>query len=79
MAAIVGTAMRGVSPEALGEVAARLKLLVRRANQALRTVNTTGESWSVDSLAVWAPASGGPQAELQDDTVSPNDQQTAAA
>ena len=52
MAAIVGTEMRGVSPDALGEVAASLKLLVRRVEQALRTVNKAGESWPVHSLAV---------------------------
>ena len=39
VAAIIGTEMRGVSPDALGEVAAGLKLLVRRAETALRTVN----------------------------------------
>ena len=52
VAAIVSTEMRGVSPDALGEVAASLKLLVRRAEQALRTVNNAGESWLVDSLVV---------------------------
>ena len=65
--AIAGTEMRRVSPDALGEVAASLKLLVRRAEQALRTVNKAGESWPVDSLAVWAPDGGGPQIELQID------------
>ena len=44
VAAIVGTEMRGGSPDALGEVAASLKLLVRRAEQGLRTVNKVGES-----------------------------------
>ena len=39
VAAIVGTEMRGVSPDTLGEVAASLKLFVRRTEQALRTVN----------------------------------------
>ena len=34
VAAIVGTEMRGVSPDALGEVAAGLRLLVRRAEKA---------------------------------------------
>ena len=58
------TEMRGVSPDALGKMAASLKLLVSRAEQALRTANTAGESWPVDSLAVWAPDGGGPQAEL---------------
>ena len=53
--AIVGMETRGVSPDALGEVASALKLLVRRAETALRTVNKAGESWPVDSLAVWAP------------------------
>ena len=68
-----------MSADALGEVARSLKLLASRAEQALRTVNTTGESWPVDSLAVWAPDGRGPHAELQDDTVSPDDLQTAAA
>ena len=77
VAAIVGTEMRGVSPDAL--VATGLKLLVRRAEKALRTVNKAGESWPVDSLAVWAPGGGGPQIELQDNMVSPDDQQMAAA
>ena len=69
----------GVSPDALGEVASALKLLVRRSETALRTVNKAGESWPVDSLAVWAPDGGGPQIELQIDMVSPDDQQMAAA
>ena len=42
--AIVGMETRGVSPDALSEVAAGLKLLVRRAEAALRTVNKAGES-----------------------------------
>ena len=81
VAAIMSTEMRGVSPGALGEVAASLKLLVRRAEQALCIVNTAGESWPavVDSLAVWAPEGGGPHAALQEDTVSPDDQQVATA
>jgi hypothetical protein len=78
VAAIVGTEMRGVSPDALGEVAAGLKLLVRRAETALRTVNKAGESWPVDSLAVWAPEDGGPQFELQIDMMSAGDQQMKA-
>ena len=52
VAAIVGTEMRGVSPGALGEVATSLKLLVRRAEKALRTVNKAGESWPVDRALV---------------------------
>ena len=44
VAVVVGTWMRGVSPDSLGEVTASIKLLVSRAEQALRTVNTTGES-----------------------------------
>ena len=32
-----------------------LKLLVRRSEKALRAVNKAGESWPMDSLAVWAP------------------------
>jgi hypothetical protein len=44
VAAIVGTDMRRVSPDALCEVATGLKLLVRRAEKALRTVNKAGES-----------------------------------
>ena len=56
--AVVGTdpETRGVSPDSLGEVATSLKLLVRQAEKALRTVNKASESWPVDSLAVWAPA-----------------------
>ena len=41
-----------MSPDALGEVATSLKLLVRRAEKALRTVDKAGESWPVDSLAI---------------------------
>ena len=55
------------------------KLLVRRAETALRTVNKAGESWPVDSLAVWAPDDGGPQMELQIDMMSAGDQQMEAA
>ena len=77
--AIVGTEKRGVSPDALSEVASALKLLVRRAETALRTVNKAGESWPVDSLAVWAPDDGGPQMELQIDMTSVGDQQMDAA
>ena len=79
VAAIVGMETRGVSPEALGEVAAGLKLLVRRAEVALRTVNKAGESWPIDSLAVWAPEDAGPQLELQIDMMSAGDQQMEAA
>ena len=79
VAAIVGMETRGVSPDALSEVAAGLKLLVRRAETALRTVNKAGESWPMDSLAVWAPEDGGPQLELQIDMVSVGDQQMEAA
>ena len=79
VAAIVGTEMRGVSPDALGEVAASLKLLVRRAETALRTVDKAGGSWPVDSLAVWAPNGGGPQIELQIDMMPAGDQQMEAA
>ena len=68
-----------MSPVALGEVASALKLLVMTSEKALRTVNKAGESWPVDSLAVWAPDGGGPQIELQIDTVSSEDQQMAAA
>jgi hypothetical protein len=42
-------------------------------------VNKAGESWPVDSLAVWAPDDEGPQMELQNDMVSPDAQQMAAA
>ena len=52
--AIVGIETRGMSPDALGEVASALKLLVRTSEKALRIVNKAGESWPVDSLAVWA-------------------------
>ena len=50
--AIVGMEVRGVSPDALSEVASALKLMVRSAETALRTMNKAGESWPVDSLAV---------------------------
>ena len=79
VAAIVGMETRGVSPEALSEVAAGLKLLVRRAEVALRTANKACESWPIDSLAVWAPEDGGPQLELQIDMMSAGDQQMEAA
>ena len=79
VAAIVGMETRGVSPDALSEVAAGLKLLVRRAEVALRTVNKAGESWPIDSLAVWAPEDGGPQLELQIDMLSAGDQQMEVA
>ena len=55
VAAIVGTDMRRVSPDALCEIATGLKLLVKRSEKALRAVNKAGESWPMDSLAVWAP------------------------
>ena len=58
---------------------AGLKLLVKRAEKALRTVNKAGESWSVDSLAVWAPDEGGPQMGLQSDVMSPDTQHMVAA
>ena len=77
--AIVGMETRGVSPDALSEVASALKLLVRSSETALCTVNKAGESWPVDSLAVWAPDGGGPQIELQIDMVSSADQQMAVA
>ena len=79
VAAIVGMETRGVSPEALGEVAASLKLLVRQVEKTVRTVNKVGESWPMDSLAVWAPDGDGPQVELQIDMVSSDDQQMVAA
>ena len=53
-----------MSSEGLSEVATSLKLLVRRAEKALQTVNKADESWPMDSLAVWAPDGGGPQMEL---------------
>jgi hypothetical protein len=77
--AIVGMETRGMSPDALSEVASALKVLVRSSETALRTVNKAGESWPVDSLAVWAPDGGGPQIELQIDMVSSEDQQMAVA
>jgi hypothetical protein len=79
VAAIVGVEARGVSPGALGGVAAGLKLLVRRAETALRTVGKAGESWPMDSLAVWAPEDGGPQLELQVEVVPAGGQQMGAA
>ena len=69
------TGPRGVSPDVLGEMASSLKLLVRRAEKALRTVNKAGESWPVDSLAMWAPDDGGPHIELQSEVMSPDTQQ----
>ena len=62
-------------------MATSLKLLVRRAEKALRTVNKAGESLPVDSLAVWAPDDEGPQMELQNayDMMSQDAQQMAAA
>ena len=77
--AIVGMETRGMSPDTLGEVASALKLLVRRAEAALRTVNKAGESWPMDNLAVWAPDSEGPQMELQTDMIPVDDQQMEAA
>ena len=79
VAAIVGTDTRRVSPDGLSEVATGLKLLVRRAEKTLRTVNKADESWPMDSLAVWAPGNGELQIELQNDVVSPDAQQAAAA
>jgi len=79
VAAIVGTDMRRVSPDALCEVATGLKLLVRRAEKALRTVNKAGESWPMDSLAVWAPGNEELQMEIQSDVMSSDAQQAAAA
>ena len=61
VAAIVNTETRGVSPDAIGGVATSLKLLVRQAEKTLRTVNKAGESWPVDSLAVWTPDGDGHQ------------------
>ena len=60
VAAIVGTEMRGVSPDAdaLGEVATGLKLLVRRAEEALRTVDKAGESWPVPWIMDSLPSGG---------------------
>ena len=77
--AIVSIKTRGVSPDTLSEVASALKLLVIRAEAALRIVNMAGESWPVDSLAVWAPGSDGPQMELQIDMVPAGGQQMEAA
>ena len=42
-------------------------------------MNEAGESWPVDSLAVWAPDDGGPQIELQIDMMPAGDQQMEAA
>ena len=67
VAAIVGTETSGVPHDALGEVAASLKLLVRRAEQALRTVNKADESWPADNLVVCSLDGDGPQLELQID------------
>ena len=77
--AMVGMEMRGVSPDALGEVASTLKLLVRTSEKALRTVNKAGETWPVDNLAVWAPANEELQIGFQSDVTSSDAQQAAAA
>ena len=79
MAAVIGTEMTGVSPDGLTEVATSLKLLVRRSEKALRTVNKACESWPVDALAVWAPDGDGVQVESQIDMTSVGIQQTGAA
>ena len=79
VAAIVGTDMRRVSPDALCEIATGLKLLVKRSEKALRAVNKAGESWPMDSLAVWAPANEELQMGLQSDVMSSDAQQAAAA
>ena len=79
MVVIVGMEPRGVSPDTLSEVASALKLLVRRAETALRNVNKAGELGPVDSLAVWARSSDVPQMELQIDMVPPGGQQTEPA
>ena len=78
VAAIVGTEMRGVSPDALGEAATSLKLLIKRIEEALRTVDKARETWHMDSLAMWAPDDRGPQMELQNDVMSPDVQQVEA-
>ena len=77
--AIVGMEVRGVSLDALSEVASALQLLVRSAETALRTMNKAGESWPVDSLTMWAPKEDGPQFELQVEVMSVGDQQIKAA
>jgi hypothetical protein len=77
--AIVGMEVRGVSPDALSGVASALRLLVRSTETALRTMNMAGESWPVDSLAVWAPEEDGPQFELHVEVMSVGDQQMEAA
>ena len=50
--AIIGTEMRGVSPEALEEMSSSLKTMVAKMEGGLRTVNQLGESWPVDSIEV---------------------------
>ena len=77
--AMVGMETRGVSPDALSEVASALKLLVRSSETALRTVNTEGKSWPVYSLAVWALANEEPQIGFQSDVALSDTQQAAAA
>ena len=63
--------MRGVSPVALKEVSSSLKTMVAKMEGRLRTVNQLSESWSVDSLEVWAPSvDGGPQIEIPSGVVS---------
>jgi hypothetical protein len=79
VAAIVGTDMRKISPDAVCEVAASLKLLVRRSEKALRAMNKAGESWPMDNLVVWAPSNEELQMELQSDVLSSDTQQAAAA
>ena len=88
--AIIGTEMRGVSPDALARLArwrrrAGLKLMVARMEKGLRTVNQLSESWPVHvgSLVVWAPnVDGGPQIEAPTATegvVAAEDNQPVAA
>jgi hypothetical protein len=68
--AVIGMETRGVSPDALSEVASALKLLVRRAETALRTGNkagwiawryghraVTGRRWS--SRLIWCRKTNG--------------------
>ena len=66
VAVAVGMDVTRLSPEALREVAASLKLLVRRTERELRMLNTVGESWPVDALEVWAPEGEGPQIEFDE-------------
>ena len=55
----LGTEMRGVPPEALEEVSSSLETMFAKMEGRLRIAYHLGESWPVDSIAVWAPGVDG--------------------